>query len=143
MKKIVIAAGVIAMTTVSASTFATGLTLKSHGATKNIVVFCGQDGPTYQGLLPIPANGSLPALSWQTIAMMFHSTNLQCTFKLDDGKKLSPENTIGTANVTIAANYATGQVSNAQEFLGYQAIISPSQGVNYADMTVTMQGSGK
>src|SRR5690606_35165336 len=103
----------------------------------------GQNGPTYKGLLPIPANGSLPPLSWQAIAMMFHSTNLQCTFVLDNGKPISSDNTIGTATVTIASNYATGQVSNAQEFLGYQATISPSQGASYTDMTVTMEGPKK
>lgn len=142
MKKLFIAASVAAAVTASASTFADGLTLSSHGATKNIIVYCGQNGVVYPGLFPIPANGSLPTLGWNIISGMFHGQTLQCTFVLQDGKPASAANTVGKADLTIAANNQTAEITNDQEFLGYTANISVKNEMSNA-ISVALQGPAK
>ena len=129
-KKTLLLAG-ISTALISNAASANGLTLVSKNVSAPIAVYCHQK----KGLYDIQPNNQLGPLPWVIISAMFGSSNLQCSFKLDDGSNT----TIGTVTMALTATAGTIQKPSIVNNKLYKASANHDWGTNQSNMTVTLE----
>ncbi|OGT44698.1 MAG: hypothetical protein A3E82_05230 [Gammaproteobacteria bacterium RIFCSPHIGHO2_12_FULL_38_11] len=119
--------------TLSTSTIAGNITLKSQNEPKVIIIKCGPTPTTETDThLFIPPNGQRGPLPYVLIKAGFHHSHLSCDFYEDGSNK-----DIATANLYISDDFTTATITNAENFDPSQFYIKISTPLNLPAESIT------